>query len=99
MTQAAENQQERSNHWRIELGATATHQLLCRIRDGHRLPVRAIIGHCVEGIDDEDDSRPDRDVLSREAIRIAGSVEVFVMVADQRQDITKATCLGERPVA
>src|SRR6266404_4154154 len=48
----------------------------------HRLAIRPVSRHRINGIGDHDDARADGDLLTREPVWIARSVEVLVMVSD-----------------
>ena len=66
-----------------------------------RVPPRAVGavgGHRVERVGDEDDPRAERDVLARQAVRVAAAVPGLVVVADPRVDRRDAEAL-EQPVA
>ena len=65
-------------------------RLLLDQRDGrferHRLVVRAVRRQRVEVVDEEQDSRAERDVLSLEPARIAASIPPLVMILNERRD-------------
>ena len=58
-------------------------------------PVRPVGRHRVVGVADEDDARLDRDLLTREAVRVAAAVPVLVAVADDLADLLQPLDRGE----
>src|SRR5438128_11624926 len=65
---------------RVELSARALVELgKCRF-DRELSAVDAVVRYRVEGVGDEDDARAERNVLSVQAVGIAGAVPAFVMV-------------------
>ena len=66
----------------VELRPGAALELLERLVRAQRAAIDAIRGHCVVGVDDEDDSRSQRDLRPRQAIRIAVPVPALVVVQD-----------------
>ena len=51
-----------------------------------RLAVRAVARHRVEGVDDGDDARAERDLVERQAVGVAAAVGALVRRADDRAD-------------
>ena len=77
MVQAAEG----LRYQRIELDAGQLVDLLDRPLDRPRLLVRALVDQCVEDVGDSDDPAMQRDVLTRQPVRIAAAVPRLVMAA------------------
>ena len=73
---------ERSDDRGIELRARVRVQLGERGRGAPRLAVGPVHSDRLERVRDEDDPRAERDLLAREPVRVARSVEVLVVVED-----------------
>ena len=75
---------------RVELGAGDAAQLRQRRLGAHRAPVGVARRHHVVGVRDGHDARAERDLLARDAGRVAAAGEPLVVVQDD---------LGDRAVA
>src|SRR4051812_30698441 len=73
---------------RIELLAGLREDLLLRGRPAERASVRTVARHRVECVGDGEDARGERNLLAREAIRVAAPVPTLVMRADDAQPFT-----------
>src|SRR6266513_730780 len=67
---------------RIKLTSRILLELLDGTGKAHRLAIRPVSGHRINGIGDHDDARANGDLFTREPVWIARSVEVLVMVSD-----------------
>ena len=70
---------ERVGELGVELGARAALDLADRDLVAERAAVRAVRGHRVVGVGDRDDAADQRDVLTRQAARVAAAVEPLVV--------------------
>src|SRR5207245_1481270 len=86
MLQVIEVVEERPHARGVELTAGVTHQLLAGVSHRARLTVGTCAGDRVEGVSDEQDTRRQRDRLAAEAVRVAGTVEALVCVANPGHD-------------
>ena len=75
----AEQAEQRGHDSRVELGSRVAAQLADRRVSLHRAPVRAVAGHRVVGVADEDDPGGERDPIARESVRVAGPVPPLVL--------------------
>src|SRR6266404_9441914 len=64
----------------VKLGSTAAEQARNRFRVWKALPVAAIRDHCIEGVDDANDSRDHGNVVPLQSRWIASSVDALMMV-------------------
>src|SRR6188508_707205 len=76
--------QERCNDLGVELGPRAILELLASILEAHGAAVRAVGGHRMEGVADEDHAGLDRNVALADRIGIALAVPALVAVAHDR---------------
>src|SRR6266849_8216080 len=67
---------------RVELTSRILLEFLDGARKAHGLAIRPIARHRINGIGDHDDACTDRDLVTRESVRISRSVEVLVMMSD-----------------
>ena len=74
----------------VELAAGHTPQFLDRLRRADRKAVGVARGHHVVDVGDGQDPGEGRDVVARQAARVAGAVEALVVGEDD---------VGDRPVA
>jgi hypothetical protein len=72
---------ERLDDGRVELRAGAVADLGDRVLDTPGVLVRALVDEHVEDVRDVGDPRHDRDVLARQAVRVALPVPALVVVA------------------
>src|SRR4051812_32556548 len=89
---------QRLDRVRIELPSRRLLELGERSLDGQLLAVGAVARERVEGLRDEDDPRPHRDVVAVETVGIAHAVPTLVMVQHAICDRIGAEAL-EHPVA
>ena len=75
------------DHRRIELLTAASNELVADYLLAQRIPVRTLRGHSIERICQHDNARCERDIFTREAIWIAGSVPVLVVMPDRGYDV------------
>jgi len=78
------------DHLRIELGSGVLHQLVQGLDMRERLLVGALVDHGVVRVCDGHDPRAERDLLAAQAVRVAGSVEAFVVMQHDRDRIPQA---------
>ena len=71
----------------IELAAGVGRELRDDAVERPSQPIRPVVDHRVERIDEADDARPDRDLLALQPIRIARPVPAFVVVPDDRREL------------
>src|SRR6266542_1727761 len=75
---------ERPHHARVELSALVLLQLFHRSFVTHGFPVDTIRGHRLICVRHDDDAGAERDLVPTEAIGIAGTVVVLMVVQDDR---------------
>src|SRR6266542_6464448 len=83
----------------IELVARLAPELGDRLRHRCRSPVRTVVGHRVERIDEPHDSGAERDLLAAQAVGIAPTVPTLVMVADDRGEALRRAEWPADPLA
>src|SRR5579872_6942564 len=66
---------------RIELRSGASAELRDGVLGAAPFRIRSIVGDRTVGVDDRQDTGPQRDYLSSQSVRIAGAVPTFLMVA------------------
>src|SRR5437762_271706 len=78
------NFQKALQYMRIELGAAAGIQAANRLCMVEAFAVAAVGDHCVEGIDDGDDARAQRNLICLKAPRISRAVVRLVMMEGEQ---------------
>ena len=81
---------QRADDGRVELRAGVARKLQAGVLDVHRLAVRAVAGHRVEGVADQHDAAGQRDLAGLQAVGVAAAVPALVLVADRAGDLFKA---------
>src|SRR5262249_31139945 len=74
------------DHDRVELRAGAADELVDRGLRGQARSVCAVAQHRVVRVGDEQDPRPDRDLLAGEVVWVAGAVPALVVVEHPARD-------------
>src|SRR5215212_5390306 len=78
--------QERRGHPLVELLPGERADLVAREVGRQRATVRAVAGHRVVRVADEDHARAERDAVAGQSVGVAAAVPALVAVADQRAD-------------
>src|SRR6266498_1391812 len=73
---------ERLGHGRVELRAGAGHDLVDRLLERQRAPVKPVGNHGVEGVAHREDARAEEDLLADQARWVAAPVPALVVRAD-----------------